>query len=97
MLADYWQEKKKQYQFDAVEDLHLAETSSNKQEIQDYVMALLHKLPEADRELLVLHKLQGIQYEDLAEIMGSTAGALKVKTHRILKKMKTELGDTMMV
>ena len=49
----------------------------------------LNALEASDKELLVLNKLQGIEYNELAEILGSTPGALKTKTNRALKKLKT--------
>ncbi|NER13612.1 sigma-70 family RNA polymerase sigma factor [Leptobacterium flavescens] len=49
---------------------------------------MINKLKPNDKELLVLNKLQGIRYEELAEITGNTAGAVKVKVHRAVKKLK---------
>ncbi len=48
----------------------------------------LDRLPASDRELLILHRLQEIKYEDLADILGSTTGAIKTKVSRALKKLK---------
>lgn len=49
----------------------------------------LQKLDESDRELVVLNRLQGVRYQELAEIMESTPGAVKTKMSRALKKLKT--------
>ncbi|TXK07083.1 RNA polymerase sigma factor [Flagellimonas aequoris] len=48
----------------------------------------LNRLSPEDRELIFLNRYQEIRYEDLAEIMGSTPGAIKTKVCRILKKLK---------
>lgn len=48
----------------------------------------LNQLDPADRELVVLNRFKEIRYEDLAEMMGSTPGAIKTKVCRILKKLK---------
>ena len=49
----------------------------------------LQQLEASDRELVVLHRLEGIKYQELAEIMESTPGAVKTKMSRALKKLKT--------
>ncbi|WP_421808212.1 RNA polymerase sigma factor [Flagellimonas sp.] len=48
----------------------------------------LSQLDPYDRELVILNRYQEIKYEDLAEIMGSTPGAVKTRVCRILKKLK---------
>ena len=49
----------------------------------------LQQLVASDRELVVLNRFQGIRYEELAEILNSTPGAVKTKMSRALKKLKT--------
>lgn len=58
------------------------------EEIAHLLLCLQHLTP-ADRELIILHRLQEIGYEQLAHITGSSAGALKVKMHRALKKLRS--------
>ena len=48
----------------------------------------LNQLDPSDRELVILNRFKEIKYEDLAEMMGSTPGAIKTKVCRILKKLK---------
>jgi RNA polymerase sigma factor (sigma-70 family) len=48
----------------------------------------LSQLDPYDRELIILNRYQEIKYDDLAEIMGSTPGAVKTRVCRILKKLK---------
>ena len=50
-------------------------------------MALL-QLSTSDRELIVMHRFQEIKYEQIAEIIGSSENAVKVRVHRVLKKLK---------
>ena len=49
----------------------------------------INKLDASDRELVILSRFQEIKYDDLAEIIGSTPGAVKTKVSRALKKLKT--------
>ena len=60
-----------------------------KHEDYSHLLKALAKLATSDRELLVLHRFQEIKYAELAEIVGSTPGAVKTKVSRALKKLKT--------
>tara|TARA_R110002073_G_scaffold279026_1_gene443097 strand:- start:374672 stop:375091 length:420 start_codon:yes stop_codon:yes gene_type:complete len=62
-------------------------TDSNADELNHLQKALL-KLNNSDRELIVMNRYQKIKYHEIAEIIGSTEGAVKVKVHRALKKLK---------
>lgn len=62
-------------------------TESNEEELSHLQRALL-MLSNSDRELIVMHRFQEIKYSQIAEIMGSSEGAVKVKVHRALKKLK---------
>src|SRR5690606_420739 len=48
----------------------------------------LSKLEPSDRELIVLSRIREIRHQDLAEMMGSTPGAIKTRLSRILKKLR---------
>ncbi len=48
----------------------------------------IEQLNEKDKSLLLLNRLQGIQYQDLAEMVGSNTGAIKTKIHRIIAKLR---------
>jgi len=60
----------------------------NKEEYS-HLHKALQELEASDRELVVLHRFQGIKYQELAEMMESTPGAIKTKMSRALKKLKT--------
>ncbi|SNY95252.1 RNA polymerase sigma factor [Flagellimonas pacifica] len=64
------------------------ENRDNKQEDYSHLQNALNKLDAMDREMVVLNKFQEIRYEELAEIIGSTPGAVKTRICRILKKLK---------
>lgn len=48
----------------------------------------LNQLDPADRELVILSRYKEMRYEELAEMIGSTPGAVKTKVCRVLKKLK---------
>lgn len=59
-----------------------------KEDYSDLHLAI-NKLEPSDRELVILNRFQEIKYEELAQIVGSTPGAVKTKVSRALKKLKT--------
>lgn len=62
--------------------------TESRQEELDHLHKALLKLSNSDRELIVMHRFQEIKYEQIAQIIGSTENAVKVKVHRALKKLK---------
>ncbi len=49
----------------------------------------LLKLPESDREILIMSRFHGMKYLQIAEVLNSTEAAVKVKIHRAVKKLRT--------
>jgi RNA polymerase sigma-70 factor (ECF subfamily) len=56
------------------------------------VRAALATLPEASREVLLLHWWQGLSMAEIAEATGSTAAAVKVRAHRAYDALRAALG-----
>lgn len=48
----------------------------------------LHRLPEDDREILVLSRFHGLRYDEIATIMKKSAGAVKVQAHRAMHALR---------
>lgn len=67
---------------------NLPEEEEREKEDYSQLQKALDQLDPEDKELLVLHKLQSISHQEIAEIVGSTPGAVKTKTSRALKKLK---------
>ncbi|MGY1843186.1 RNA polymerase sigma factor [Modestobacter sp. SYSU DS0875] len=59
----------------------------------DEVTAALHRLSDADRELLTLLAWDGLTQEEAAEALGCTRGALKVRLHRARRRFAALLAD----
>lgn len=51
----------------------------------------LNDLPEETREIVVLRYFERLHARDIAEIMGSTEGAVRTRLHRVLKYLKERL------
>jgi RNA polymerase sigma-70 factor (ECF subfamily) len=52
------------------------------------VLRLLTKLPRSGQEVLILHHLLGLSFEEVGSILDLTAGAAKVRSHRALKSLR---------
>ncbi len=58
-------------------------------EAYSQIQTALAKLNTSDRELIVLNRFQEIRYNEIAEIIGSTPGAVKTRINRAIQKLKT--------
>lgn len=52
------------------------------------VQAALRLLPAAYREVIVLHRWHELSFSEIAEILGTTEGAVKVRAHRGYLKLR---------
>jgi len=59
-----------------------------KQEVSDYVISMLVRIPDHLGRALRLHILEGRSQEEVAEIEGITVGAVKTRVHRAKKAFK---------
>lgn len=48
----------------------------------------LGRLPLDKREVLVLSRFQNLKYEQIAKLLGTTVGAVKVRVHRALSQLR---------
>lgn len=56
------------------------------------VKEALAQLPEAQREAIVLHRYEGLSFGEIAEAIGVTESAVKVRAHRGYEKLRALLG-----
>ena len=87
-LSNHFRRNKENHRGLESVDYKYLKTEDEKEEDYSELMTALNKLETADKELLVLHKFQQIKYKELAEITGSTPGAVKTKVSRALKKLR---------
>ena len=52
----------------------------------------LGRLPHMQREVFLLRVQQGMEYEDIAGVLGTTPGAARVHYHHAVKRLKEWLG-----
>lgn len=48
----------------------------------------LAQLPDDQREAVLLHKLQGLSFPEIAAALGTTAGAARLRAHRGYERLK---------
>jgi RNA polymerase sigma-70 factor (ECF subfamily) len=57
------------------------------------IEAAFAALPAAEREAIVLHKVCGFSFDEIAASLGITASAAKVRAHRGYRRLRAILGD----
>jgi RNA polymerase sigma-70 factor (ECF subfamily) len=62
-------------------------------ELGRQVEQAMRALPEFHRAVLVLHDMQGLKYEEIAQIMGCSLGTVKSRLFYARRKLGTMLGD----
>ena len=97
LFYDYYQEQKKTQPFEDLDDVssELEEETIEKEEELNHLAKALSCLNEKDRELIVMNRIDGIKYDQIAEIVGSNTTAVKTKIHRIIKKLRTNYFETL--
>ncbi len=89
-FSDYYQNSKKTSRHTDVELVaSKSEDSIDKNDNVSHLQEAIKILDKEERELIVLNRFQGLKYSKIAEITGSSEGAVKVKIHRIIKKLRT--------
>jgi RNA polymerase sigma-70 factor (ECF subfamily) len=62
-------------------------------EMRDRVRAALEQLPDRDREVLVMRYLEQLSMAEIAAVVGSTEGAIKVRHLRAIERLRNRLGE----
>ncbi len=79
-LEDQWAEE-------AAPDAPPQDLAQRDQE-NKYLQKALSFLPPGKREVLLLSRFQGLKYKEIAELLGCTTAAVKVKVHRAIKDLR---------
>lgn len=79
--------------YQEIETTEQLEENLEKRENIAKVQKALSKLNELDRQIIVLHYFEDMTQREVAEVVGLREGNLRVKTHRVLKKLKEILEE----
>lgn len=62
-------------------------------EVLERVRQAISRLPEAEREALILHRFSNLKYREIAEIVGTRLGTVRSRIHSALNRLRKALGD----
>ncbi len=82
------QQELTEYNTDNVGGGFAADESIHKKQELATLRNAMAKLSEESREVLILSKFQELKYNEIAEIMDITEGAVKVRVHRAIGQLK---------
>ena len=83
--------KKKEFSLAEYVEIEVNEDFEGKLDKENEVVKLkktLAKLEEKDRQIIILRYFEELDHKEVAKIIGINEGALRVRTIRLLKKMK---------
>ena len=83
--------RKKEFSLEFYEELESDEDFTETIDREDEVKKMkkvLGQLPEKDRHILMLRYFEDLSHKETAKIVGINEGALRVRTSRLLKKLK---------
>ena len=88
-----WYRKKKETSLDAIMDTGVDFKGDGPQSITDNaetqeVLAVIQKLDEDSREVLLLRFVEGLSPKEIAEQLDESANVISVRIHRALKKVQ---------
>ncbi len=66
-----------------------ADSQLEKKQESENLHAALAKLSPEYREVLVLSRFQELSYQEIADILGTSEGNIKVRVHRAMKELKS--------
>jgi RNA polymerase sigma factor (sigma-70 family) len=71
-----------------IESGQYADTNLEKEQELKMLGKALENLSDENRELLILCRFQELKYHEIAKIMNSTEGAIKVRVHRAMNQLR---------
>ena len=69
----------------------MVESQIYRKEMNECIQGFIQKLPENYRVVLVLSEFEGLKDSEIAETLGISSGAVKIRLHRSKERLKEEL------
>ena len=93
LIIDFYR-KKKSLSLDTLSDDGFDPVGTGSAEIlaeaeRRELMVHLEKLPERDKDAVVMRYIDGLQVKQIASILGESENSVSVRLHRAVKKLKT--------
>ena len=91
MCLDRLRERKAERYEDIEQCERIATEPKDGDDLTHIVKRLIAALPEREREVIHLHDVEGMDFEDIAEVVGSSVEAVRVACSRARQKVKEQL------
>ena len=75
----------------AIEALSQKPADAPRSDVVEAVRAALERLPESQRVVVNLHRYEGMTFPEIAKVLGTTEGAIKLRAFRAYEKLRKEL------
>lgn len=69
--------------------------SAERAELRARVQAAIEKLPEREREVLVLKEFEGLRYREIAELLGIPIGTVMSRLYYARRRLAEHLGEVL--
>jgi RNA polymerase sigma-70 factor (ECF subfamily) len=79
-------------QQDQLPEVDPVEPEDRDPQLEERVLRALERLPPSQREAVLLHRIQGLSFREVARSLGTTVGAAKVRAHRGYQRLRRLLG-----
>ena len=92
VVANHYRSKRKTISIEQVDlpsEIHVG-NDLEAEEDQRILAEIIHKLPEDKRNLLALMLDGGLTSDEVGEVLGKSAGAVRVEFHRIVKRLRKQ-------
>jgi RNA polymerase sigma-70 factor (ECF subfamily) len=82
----------------ALEEREVVDESANPhasavvRDLESRLQREVERLPEKQRQVFLMRAQQGIDYEEIADVLGTSVGAARVHYHQAVKRLKKALG-----
>lgn len=92
LRIDHFRKYRKEFKVDDFQSLSDNATEAlddfEKQQQHNTLYEALDMLPEDEKEIIELSRFQDMRYDEMAEMLNCSEGAVRVKIHRAVKKLK---------
>lgn len=87
---DFWSHRDKNMVSYEKEKFDIADTDKKMEEVENhiYLQELLQRLPEEQREVIILHLYEDMKFKDIASMIGSNVSTVKSRYQLGIMRMK---------
>lgn len=88
----HFKKQKNLKRYDSYQDT-MPGKQNNSYETREIIEKIMSEMTEQERFLLTAKEIDGISFEELAEITGMTSGALRTRLHRLKEKIRNRFSE----